>query len=201
MMYLAFDTETTGLPINPGSKDFYDVNNWPRVYQIGAILYDEMGFESGRMNATIRPDGWAIPKVDDFMKSMGVESFHEKLGITTEYLMDVGIPLSEAMREFIDLANQCDERVCHNASFDDPVMICEMFRVKHFPQAWHKKPIHCTKLLSEPICKIPGFRGKYKWPTLQEAHKHFFGFEFDGAHDALADVQATVDVHLKILYS
>lgn len=197
MLYLAYDTETTGLPLDPNSPDMYDTLNWPRVYQLGAILFDEMGFEHARMDAYVRPDGWVIPKVDDFLLSLGQTDFHGEQGVTTEMLMDVGKPLPEVMAEFIGLADRCDEKVCHNASFDLPVLTCEMFRVKHFPQHWLQKPQHCTKLLSEGICKIPGYKGRYKWPTLQEAYKHFFGTEFDGAHDASADVQATVDVFLE----
>ena len=200
MIYLAYDTETTGLPVDGRSTDFYDVNNWPRVYQLGAILFDEMGFELGRLSSYVKPDKWKIPEVDDFMKSMGVgPTFHEEQGITTEFLMDVGRPMPEVLAEFNALANKCDETVGHNVSFDFPIITCEMFRYRHFPNGWVQKPRHCTKLITEPILKIPGYReGSYKWPTLQEAYTHFFGEPFDGAHDAMADVQATVDVFLSI---
>jgi len=39
------------------------------------------------------------------------------------------------------------------------------------------------------IVGIPGRYG-YKWPTLQEAYRHFTGTELAGAHDALTDVRA-----------
>ena len=193
MMYLAYDTETNGLPLNHGAS-YKDTANWPRVYQIGAILFDEMGFEYGRMNEIIRPDNWKIPVVSDFLLEMGEKDFFKEIGITTEYLMDVGKPLGKVLPQFIDLVESSEELVCHNASFDNPVLSCEFYRVGHFPKGWFDKPQHCTKLLMEPICKIPGYKGKYKWPTLMEAYRYFFGKEFDGAHDAMADVQATVDV-------
>lgn len=196
MLYLAYDTETNGLP-SDYSADLYDVHNWPRIYQLGAILFDEMGFEYGRMNRYVRPDGWEIPVLDEFQLSVGQKDFWAEQGITTEFLMDVGSPLADVIAEFNELANRCDERVCHNASFDRPIVICEMFRVRHFPQHWDQKPQHCTKLLSEPVCKLPGYQ-KYKWPTLQEVYKHYYGREFDGAHNAMADVQATVDVFLEL---
>lgn len=197
VLYLAYDTETTGLP-EDYNADPFDTANWPRVYQLGAILFDEMGFEHGRVNSYIKPNGWKIPVVDDFLRSLGTVDFHEEQGITTEMLMDVGRPMYEVMAEFVELANRCDAKVCHNASFDYPIITCEMFRVKHFPGSWDLKPQYCTKLLSEDICKIPGYKGKYKWPTLQEAYTFFYGEEFQGAHDAMADVQATVDIFLEI---
>jgi DNA polymerase III epsilon subunit-like protein len=45
------------------------------------------------------------------------------------------------------------------------------------------------------ICKLPGKYGDYKWPKLQESHLHFFGKEFEGAHDAMADVRACAAVY------
>lgn len=200
-MYLAYDTETTGLPIDFACSDPYDTLNWPRVYQVAAILFDDEGFEYASMNKLVKPDGWVIPKVDDFLKSMGEEGFHEKLGITTEMLLDEGTEIHKVIDEFVDLANQCDAKVCHNASFDEPVMYCEFFRRKLFPPFWKSKPQHCTKLITEPILQLPGYHpGTYKWPTLQQAYTHFFGREFDGAHDALADVRATMDVFLEVEY-
>lgn len=42
-----------------------------------------------------------------------------------------------------------------------------------------------------------GMKG-FKSPNLQEAYKHFFGVEFEGAHDAMADVRACKDVFFKL---
>lgn len=199
MIYQAYDTETTGLPLSQACDDPYDTLNWPRVYQVGSILFDEYGIEYGRMNAFVRPDGWKIPIVDAYLRDMGERDFHAEQEITTEMLMDVGRPIADVLDEFIELAKKADESVCHNASFDYPIITCEMFRRKKFPVGWMARKRHCTKLMSEGVLKIPGYKGMYKWPSLQEAYVHFYGKEFDGAHDALADVQATVDVFLELI--
>lgn len=47
----------------------------------------------------------------------------------------------------------------------------------------------CTMQASTNLCKIPGPYG-FKYPTLQELHKHLFEVGFDGAHDAMVDVLA-----------
>lgn len=200
MLYLAYDTETTGLPLVQGLTDHTDTNNWPNVYQVAAILFDDFGFEIARLESLVKPDGWVIPVIDDYMKELGAESFHEKMGVSTEMLLEKGRPVKEVLAEFSELASQADEYVCHNVSFDFPVLSCEFHRAgAGYPEGWFDKKSNCTKLLSNPILKIPSFRaGMYKWPTLQEAHKYFFGEEFDGAHDALADVQATVNVFLAL---
>ena len=41
-MYLFFDTETTGLPKN-WKAPVTDIDNWPRMIQIGWLLSDENG--------------------------------------------------------------------------------------------------------------------------------------------------------------
>ena len=189
MMYLAYDTETNGLPLSWECTDLRDGRNWPRVWQVGAILFDEFGFPAGSLNAIVRPDGWTLPKTD----------FFDLNAPSVEHLMDTGRPMAEVLEEFHELSKQAEATVCHNASFDFPVLTCEMYRYHRLPKGWLAKPRHCTKLLSENVCQIPGaIPGKFKWPTLQEAHKHFFGREFSGAHDAMADVQATVDVFMEV---
>jgi len=37
------------------------------------------------------------------------------------------------------------------------------------------KKLPCPMLLSTDICKLPSPRGGFKWPKVEEAHKHFFG--------------------------
>ncbi len=40
------------------------------------------------------------------------------------------------------------------------------------------------------FCHIPGKYG-YKWPKLQELYIKLFGHDFDGAHNAMSDIEAT----------
>jgi DNA polymerase III epsilon subunit-like protein len=47
----------------------------------------------------------------------------------------------------------------------------------------------CTMFSSTAHCAIQGSRGN-KWPKLEELHQKLFGEGFEGAHDALVDVQA-----------
>ena len=70
---------------------------------------------------------------------------------------------------------------------------------------WKAAPTACTQRLSTPICQLPATdrmraagRTHYKSANLQEAYRHFFGHGFDGAHSALADVQACMAVYFAI---
>jgi DNA polymerase III alpha subunit (gram-positive type) len=40
------------------------------------------------------------------------------------------------------------------------------------------------------FCRLPGPYG-YKWPRLSELHTKLFGVDFDKAHDASVDINAT----------
>jgi len=58
-MYLFFDTETTGLP-----DDTYPPNDdrhWPRMVQLGWLLFDEHGNELKRECHILKPDDYTIP--------------------------------------------------------------------------------------------------------------------------------------------
>lgn len=37
------------------------------------------------------------------------------------------------------------------------------------------KKLPCPMKISTDICKLPNPRGGFKWPKVEEAHKHFFG--------------------------
>jgi len=61
-------------------------------------------------------------------------------------------------------------------------------------------PSFCTMVSSVEFCKLPKPFGKagYKWPRLDELHHELFGFNFDNAHDARADVAACKNCFFKL---
>ena len=59
-MYLFFDTETTGLPKN-WKAPVTDLNNWPRMVQIGWILCDSEGNRMATSDFIIKPENFTIP--------------------------------------------------------------------------------------------------------------------------------------------
>ena len=98
-----------------------------------------------------------------------------------------------------------DLLVAHNLDFDRTMIVAELFRMRQWEsllaakQAFVEKPGFCTMKATTPICKLPGkFGNDYKWPKLQEAYKHLFNEEFQGAHDAMADVRACARVYYSL---
>jgi len=176
MLYLFFDTETTGLPGDqyaPAS----DTTNWPRIVQIAWALIDEDENLSSAQSFLVRPDGFEIPA--------DATSHH---GITTEAARLNGVEILDALVAFRKDANCAQTVIAHNIPFDVGVVGAE------FARAYLKNPLagmveHCTMRYATDFCQLKG-RGGYKWPSLTELHNHLFGADFDSAHDATADVRA-----------
>lgn len=183
MRYLFFDTETNGLPIRMNA-DHGDTDNWPRVIQLAWVMTNEEGVIISQACDLIKPDGWTIP----------VEKFWLENGYSTHTNTMNGIPAQAALAKFIDVVNQSDVLIAHNLDFDRPIVGCEMYRYDMLNTIQEKgeRPSYCTMKTTTDLCKIPGKKGGYKWPRLEELHTFLFGVSFDGAHDALEDVRATV---------
>lgn len=182
MKYLFFDTETNGLP-RDYKAHYSDTKNWPRIVQLAWILTDYEGQALQKSCDIIKPEGFVIP--DDMIH-----------GISHQRAIDEGIKLRAALMNFSLAMRQADVLVCHNSAFDSPIVACEMIRVNGIYSAdmLYKKPAICTMESSTNFCSIPSpyKAGAYKWPRLTELHEKLFNEGFDGAHDALADVKATV---------
>lgn len=177
-IYLFFDTETTGLPLNYNAPAS-DLNNWPRLVQLAYALHREDGSEILQVNQIIKPEGFTIPPE--------VSKVH---GITTEKAITSGVDLKLALAQFTNALKQADYLVAHNIAFDEKIMGAELLR-SGMQDLFENATKICTMKSSTDYCKIKGPYG-YKWPTLQQLHSTLFGLGFGNAHNASADVEATV---------
>jgi DNA polymerase III epsilon subunit-like protein len=183
---LVFDTETTGKPKNY-TAPMSVVDNWPRVIQLAWSVYTAGGELISKQKHLIKPDGWAVP----------VEEFWIKHGYSTEGCAADGIAIKHALEMFLADLQNCVLIVAHNMQFDYNVLGAEMIRAG--VRAGKKTERFCTMEAGVNVCKIPGKRG-YKWPTLSELHKHLYnGEDFTGAHDAGADVTACARCFFRML--
>lgn len=176
-MYLFFDTETTGLPKN-WKAPVTNLNNWPRMVQIAWIFCDAKGNRLDADDFIIKPENFIIPKV--------ASNIH---GISTEKAIAEGESLEKVLLQFNSLVEQSDCIVAHNISFDEKIIGAELLR-KKVKSGFQSKKKLCTMRRATNYCKISGYYG-YKWPTLSELHIKLFGENFEGAHDASADINAT----------
>ena len=186
-MYLVFDTETTGLPLNYKAP-LTDFNNWPRMVQIAWQIHDIKGELIEVKNYIVKPEGYTIP--------YNSEKIH---GISTKRALDTGLPLKDVLLSFMDALKKAKYIVGHNISFDNSIVGCEFLRSDMSNVLLEKKSID-TKEESTDYCQLPGGRGgKYKWPNLSELYNKLFNDSFAEAHNASADVEATTRCFLELV--
>ncbi len=182
MILMPFDTETTGLP---DWKNPSEAENQPHIVQLAALLVDESGEIIDSMDVIVKPDGWLIPA--------DTIAIH---GISNERAQDEGIPEEDALRQFIGLFLRCDLRVAHNTTFDNRIIRIAMKR--YCPdlisdEVWKDKNLYsCTLFAAKKI--MGGSRGH----TLPEAYQHFTGKTLEGAHNAMVDTKACLEIYQAI---
>jgi len=185
-MILFYDTETQALPnFDLRASDPAQ----PHIVQLACILTTDTGEVMESHNVIIKPDGWTIPQ--------DVIDIHD---ITNEIANQYGIPEDLAISLLWRMIEKASLMVAHNHTFDK--FMARIAARRHGlltddKDAWWKAlPSFCTMHATTDLCQLPGkFKGKYKWPKLTEAYRHIFGKDFDGAHDALADVTACKEIY------
>jgi DNA polymerase III epsilon subunit-like protein len=178
VMYLFFDTETTGLS-----------RNSDHVVQVAWILADEHGRVESEECHVIRPQGFSIP--------WQAAEIH---GITTAIAEKLGKPLHYVLKQLSADAEMASVIVAHNLSFDLNILQNDYDHI-HLPFPFHGKTQVCTMRLSTTWCRLPKLNGGtgFKWPKLEELHYRLFGKAFDNAHDALSDTRACMRCYFDLV--
>ena len=186
-MYLVFDTETTGLPKNFNAP-LSDSDNWPRMVQIAWQLHDDDGRLIENQDYIIKPEGYDIP--------FNAARIH---GITTKIANEEGRDLQEVLQEFSKVLDRVRVVSGHNVEFDYNIVGAEFYR-KNIKDNLQEKPKADTMLLGTDFCQLGGGRGgRYKPPKLEELFEKLYGYKFDEAHNAAADVNATAQVFFEMM--
>ena len=173
--YLCTDTEGNGL--FDYSKPA-DADGQPRMASL-TLIYCNLKFEEERRYSVfIRPDGWEMTE--------GATKVNK---LTTEFLNENGIPVTEALNEFQSAIDNGYVFVAHNAQHDAKQLRAELRRAGMDDRFEQTRQI-CTMRGMTDICKIPpkGNRGGYKWPALSEALL-FIGENELGDHTAHNDAE------------
>jgi DNA polymerase-3 subunit epsilon len=187
MLTLVYDTETTGLPAKGKAATLDDQ---PYIVQLACILYRDttpVAHFSSYLNPWINSKGQETPGVKFFIDA----------GLTKAKMEPSRLESQSCMAIFNQLVRKADRTVAHNANFDAGRISDTFHRLLgDVTVEWASTPHFCTMLTLEPIMKLPAKWGKgYKWPNMDEAYRAYVDTDgFDGAHDAMNDVQATAEV-------
>lgn len=186
MKVLFFDTETTGMVL---WKERSSNEDQPHLVQIAAKMVDLKSKEVlSSIDLTIECFDWTIAL--EATKTHGLNDFDTK---------ETGVSEQSAIMVFWDLAMKSDLLVAHNVNFDDRIVRAALHRYLRegeFIESYKEIPQYCTMTNLTNVVKAPHKNGRsgYKWPTLQECYTKFFGREFEGAHTAMGDVNAMIEV-------
>lgn len=177
MIVTVWDTETTGFPVREGKLE-----QQPHIIQFAAISseIDDTGIlvEKNRHNFLINPRV-TIP--------FGASQVH---GIYDKDVVDAP-GIEEKIDEIMKVLNGSDIVVWHNVSYDEEILGYELERLGRTGDYTPAKSI-CTMIGATEYCKLPGRGFAYKPPKLAELHRFLFDEYFEGAHDAMNDVEATL---------
>ena len=134
-------------------------------------------------------------------------------GISFETALRQGIPFCDIFENcgLFDKLIHADYIVAHNVNFDVHILLNELHRldtdnatntIRHILNLLSLGRCICTGELGKDICKLE-YKSKfktvapenkkiksYKMPKLVELYKHFYGCEFEDAHNAEGDVRA-----------
>lgn len=181
-MIIVFDTETTGkADFNRPIQDPCQ----PHIVQLGAQLLDDAFHVRAEINLIVKPVGYSIP--------VEASNVH---GITNEIAHDYGFELEHVAEQFGRMLSRSHVLVAHNFNFDSLVVNAAWHRIGYDEKPFLDDQVKfCTMNATTDLCKLPGKYGTYKWPRLQEAYRHAFNEDFEGAHDAMADVRACARVY------
>lgn len=182
---LVFDTETNGKRQKGRNPP---LSSEPAITQIAAILF--WGRRPvAHLSCFVQP-----LEFNGSTATIPTEKFFIDSGITQETVDAVGRQLKTGLAEFNQMVKVADRIVAHNIQFDDPITRSNYSRVAAPQRDYWDTPKFCTMKTLEPVLKLPGKYG-YKFPTLDESYRALVDpTGFEGAHDAMVDVQACAEV-------
>lgn len=179
--FTVLDTETTGINIDHENNPKFNRNKPPaNVIQLGAVKVNKNGSITDEYNQLIKPRVPIEP---------GAEKVH---GISAEKVKN-----SPSMKKLLQdgLLERLSDGpiVAYNANFDVSLMNYEI-REANKGSKKHVEEIDYSRVIDPFILvqRIHPYVGVSK--KLTEQHKWFFGEDVEGAHDAVADVKATVNI-------
>ena len=171
MSYIAWDTETTGLPMARTRATPDNIDNFKhcRMLSLALVKYTSSGREVSSYHGIVYPADFEVKATE----------IH---GITPEHAMAVGKPFRQIYDTFIETTRGIDILVAHNSQFDEDVLFSECYRHGLSVEPFKRMRFVCTLDMTKTV-----FLRNMKLGVL---YKEVFNEELEGAHDALNDSRA-----------
>ena len=153
--------------------------------QVAWIVFNDNGSKIKSEDYIIKPDNFIIPGE--------ASNIH---GITTDRAFSIGKELMDVLQALNSEIDNASILVAHNMDFDANIIGAEMIH-KNLKTSLFSKKLICTMKSTVDFCAIYGNYG-LKWPKLSELHLKLFGENFQEAHNASADIEATAKCFWKL---
>lgn len=216
---LVFDTETNDQAKNFKLSARDDLDNYPFILQIAARLIEVYIDEDLYLNNNTRHrclsfkdicnfNSLVRPTRGEFEEILEIsEGAFEIHGITIDDCFEKGNYIHDILCMLQGMIMFADVVICHNVNFDKNVLLSEALRLDLDLRLKKNAIFWCSMLNTVEIAKIPSvgkarYYSEFKWPKLEELYLFLLGNnmnEIHKAHDAMGDVNATVDCVLELL--
>lgn len=174
MILVCFDTETTGLDVQK-----------EHIIQLSLVKFDTESWD------TLDTRDWYILPEVDFEIPKEAEAVHH---ISKEFLQEHGVSMRSIYDELIEFTNGCNMLSYNGNGYDAPILYYNLKRLglsfdfEH--RTWYDalllERIHTAGMVDE--------NGEKVHNNLTAAYTRYYGHPFEGAHNSLDDVMATIEV-------
>ena len=175
MKLICFDTETTGLDVQK-----------EHIIQLSLVKFDTNTWE------TLDQRDWYIMPEGEFTIPAEAEAVHH---ISKDFLLEHGVSLRSIYDDFIAFTDGCDFLSYNGNGYDAPILHYNLARLglsfRFEGRTWYDalllERIH-TAGQTDPVT------GEKLHNNLTSAYTRYYGHPFEGAHNSLDDVMATIEV-------
>ncbi len=174
MILVCFDTETTGLDVQK-----------EHIIQLSLVKFDTESWQ------VIDQRDWYILPEGEFTIPAEAEAVHH---ISKAFLQEHGVSLRSVYDELIAFTNGCDMLSYNGNGYDAPILHYNLARLgldfDFEGRTWYDalllERIHTAGMVDE--------NGEKVHNNLTSAYTRYYGHPFEGAHNSLDDVMATIEV-------
>ncbi len=174
MQLVCFDTETTGLDVQ---KEY--------IIQLSLVKFETESWQ------IIDQRDWYILPEGDFTIPAEAEAVHH---ISKAFLLENGVSLRSIYDELISFTDGCDMLSYNGNGYDAPILHYNLSRLgldfdfenRRWYDALLLERIHTAGMVDE--------KGEKVHNNLTAAYTRYYGHPFEGAHNSLDDVLATIEV-------
>ena len=174
MQLVCFDTETTGLDVQK-----------EHIIQLSLVKFDTDNWQ-----VTDQRDWYILPE-GEFTIPAEAEAVHH---ISKEFLLEHGVSMRSVYDDFLAFTKGCDMLSYNGNGYDAPLLHYNLQRLGlHFDfdgRTWYDalllERIHTAGMVDE--------NGEKLHNNLTSAYTRYYGHPFEGAHNSLDDVMATIEV-------